>query len=45
MPKLRSAKAIDKMTVELTTAAPDALLPINLTNLFMASPGAVEEAL
>ena len=38
MPNLRSAKAIDKMTVELTTAAPDALLPINLTNLFMASP-------
>jgi ABC-type transport system substrate-binding protein len=38
MPSLRSAKVIDKMTVELTTAAPDALLPINLTNLFMASP-------
>ena len=38
MPNLRSAKAIDKMTVELTTAAPDALLPINLTNLYMASP-------
>ena len=45
MPNLRSAKAIDKMTVELTTAAPDALLPINLTNLYMASPGALEEAL
>lgn len=39
MPTLRSARAVDKMTVELTTAAPDALLPINLTNLFMASPG------
>jgi peptide/nickel transport system substrate-binding protein len=38
MPNLRSARAIDDMTVELTTAAPDALLPINLTNLFMASP-------
>jgi ABC-type transport system substrate-binding protein len=38
MPNLRSARAIDKMTVALTTAAPDALLPINLTNLFMASP-------
>jgi peptide/nickel transport system substrate-binding protein len=38
MPTLRSARAIDKTTVELTTAAPDALLPINLTNLFMASP-------
>jgi len=38
MPNLRSARAIDDMTVELTTAAPDALLPINLTNLYMASP-------
>src|ERR1700752_824974 len=38
MPGLRSAKKIDDMTVELTTASPDALLPINLTNLFMASP-------
>jgi peptide/nickel transport system substrate-binding protein len=38
MPNLRSARKIDDMTVELTTAAPDALLPINLTNLFMASP-------
>jgi peptide/nickel transport system substrate-binding protein len=38
MPNLRGAKAIDKVTVELTTAAPDALLPINLTNLYMASP-------
>ena len=26
------------MTVKLTTVAPDALLPINLTNLYMASP-------
>jgi ABC-type transport system substrate-binding protein len=38
MPNLRGAKPIDKMTIELTTAAPDALLPINLTNLYMASP-------
>src|ERR1051325_10875910 len=38
MPNLRSAKAIDKTTVDLTTASPDALLPINLTNLYMASP-------
>lgn len=38
MPNLRSARKIDAMTVELTTAAPDALLPINLTNLYMASP-------
>ena len=38
MPNLRSARKIDDMTVELTTAAPDALLPINLANLYMASP-------
>ena len=38
MPTLRSARAIDEMTVELTTSEPDAFLPINLTNLFMASP-------
>ncbi len=33
-----SARKIDDMTVELTTSEPDAFLPINLTNLFMASP-------
>jgi ABC-type transport system substrate-binding protein len=38
MPTLRSARKIDDLTVELTTAQPDAFLPINLTNLFMASP-------
>ena len=38
MPSLRSAKKIDDLTVELTSATPDALLPINLTNLYMASP-------
>ena len=38
MPNLRSARKIDDMTVELATSSPDALLPINLTNLFMASP-------
>jgi ABC-type transport system substrate-binding protein len=38
MPTLRSARAIDEFTVELTTAEPDSFLPINLTNLFMASP-------
>ncbi|MGA7325018.1 MAG: ABC transporter substrate-binding protein, partial [Rhodomicrobium sp.] len=38
MPALRSARKIDAMTVELTTSQPDSLLPINLTNLFMASP-------
>jgi peptide/nickel transport system substrate-binding protein len=38
MPSLKSARKIDAMTVELTTSLPDSLLPINLTNLFMASP-------
>jgi len=38
MPTLRSAKKIDNLTVELTTAEPDSFLPLNLTNLFMASP-------
>jgi peptide/nickel transport system substrate-binding protein len=38
MPTLRSARKIDDFTVELTTSVPDAFLPINLTNLFMASP-------
>lgn len=38
MPTLRSARKIDKLTVELTTSEPDSFLPLNLTNLFMASP-------
>src|ERR1700732_755137 len=38
MPTLTSARKIDDMTVELTTKEPDSFLPINLTNLFMASP-------
>ncbi len=38
MPSLRSARKIDDLTVELTTAEPDSFLPINLSNLFMASP-------
>lgn len=38
MPTLKSARKIDDLTVELTTTEPDAFLPINLTNLFMASP-------
>jgi len=38
MPTLKSARKIDDLTVELTTAEPDAFLPLNLTNLFMASP-------
>lgn len=38
MPTLVSARKIDDMTVELTTKEPDSFLPINLTNLFIASP-------
>src|SRR5882762_9796513 len=38
MPNLASARKIDDMTVELITKEPDSFLPINLTNLFMASP-------
>ncbi len=38
MPSLKSARKIDAMTVELTTSQPDSLFPINLTNLYMASP-------
>jgi peptide/nickel transport system substrate-binding protein len=38
MPTLASARKIDDMTVELTTKEPDSFLPINLTNLFIASP-------
>ena len=38
MPTLVSARKIDELTVELTTREPDSFLPINLTNLFMASP-------
>ncbi|MBX6374601.1 MAG: ABC transporter substrate-binding protein [Acetobacteraceae bacterium] len=38
MPTLRRAEKIDEYTVALYTSEPDSLLPINLTNLFMASP-------
>src|SRR3712207_2883055 len=38
MPTLRRAEKVDDMTVALITSEPDSLLPINLTNLFMASP-------
>src|SRR5258708_8907955 len=38
MPTLASARKIDDMTVELTSKEPDSFLPINLVNLFMASP-------
>jgi ABC-type transport system substrate-binding protein len=38
MPTLSGARKIDDLTVELSTSEPDSFLPINLTNLFMASP-------
>jgi ABC-type transport system substrate-binding protein len=38
MPTLKSARKIDDYTVELITSEPDSFLPLNLTNLFMASP-------
>src|SRR4029450_7319368 len=38
VPALASARKIDDLTIELTTKEPDSFLPINLTNLFMASP-------
>ena len=38
MPTLVSARKVDDYTVELTTKEPDSFLPINLTNLFIASP-------
>lgn len=40
MPTLTGAKKVDDLTVVLTTSEPDAILPYNLTNLFMASPTA-----
>src|SRR5450830_512563 len=41
MPTLKSARKIDEHTVELITSEPDSFLPINLSNLFMASPSQV----
>jgi ABC-type transport system substrate-binding protein len=38
MPTLVSARKIDDLTIELITKEPDSFLPINLTNLFIASP-------
>jgi peptide/nickel transport system substrate-binding protein len=38
MPTLAGARKIDDLTVELTTKEPDSFLPINLSNLFIASP-------
>ncbi len=38
MPTLESATKVDDLTVVLKTKEPDSFLPINLTNLFIASP-------
>ena len=38
LPTLKGVKKIDDLTVELYTSMPDSFLPINLTNLFIASP-------
>ncbi|WP_407938279.1 ABC transporter substrate-binding protein [Musicola keenii] len=40
MPTLRSAEKINDDTVVLVTSEPDALLPYNVTNLFIVSPTA-----
>lgn len=38
MPSLVSARKIDDLTVEINTSVPDSSIPINLSNLFIASP-------
>src|SRR3974390_3046959 len=43
MPTLVSARKIDDLTVELSTKEPDSFLPINLSNLFMASPAKTQK--
>ena len=45
MPNLRSARKIDEMTVELTTAAPDALAADQPHQPLHGEPRALEEAL
>lgn len=44
MPTLVSARKIDDLTVALVTTEPDAVLPYNLTNLFIVSPTAWQQA-
>lgn len=44
MPSLKSARKIDDLTVEITTTVADSSLPINLSNLFIASPGHWQQA-
>lgn len=40
MPTVTGARKIDDYSVEVQTSEPDAFVPINLTNLFIASPTA-----
>ena len=40
MPTLKGASKVDDYTIAVETTEPDAFLPINLTNLFIASPAA-----
>jgi ABC-type transport system substrate-binding protein len=44
MPTITGARKVDDYTVEVQTSEPDAFVPINLTNLFMASPAAWTKA-
>ena len=44
MPTLAGARKIDDSTVEVSSSEPDSFLPINLTNLFIASPTAWAKA-
>ena len=44
MPTITGARKIDDYTIEVQTSEPDAFVPINLTNLFMASPAAWAKA-
>jgi peptide/nickel transport system substrate-binding protein len=43
MPTVTGARKIDDLTVEVATSEPDAFVPINLTNLFIASPAQWEK--
>ena len=40
MPTVTGARKIDDLTIEVQTSEPDSFVPINLTNLFIASPTA-----
>jgi peptide/nickel transport system substrate-binding protein len=44
MPTVTGARKIDDYTIEVQTSEPDAFVPINLANLFMASPTAWAKA-